>query len=253
MRSRGHLVDLHVTRFRAVIFNPILLRLGGLLKGVLVCLEAAQSPVVGHLGYFSLARRPLSLLHGRIHLSEALRFVHDAPQRELVGRTQLAILYHPQLGSSTTTEGEVKALPCSAHLVHHGGLLVAPRRLHTAHTRFNRFASTPRNAPRLPIQTNNHTTSEPHTHVMSNENKFPLKRSSFVRRRLRSDFSRFDPASPEPLHVAAAGIWRRIEHLRCWGKAHAASGVRGRCHRPVGSALVRIDPPVAVQSLTACG
>tara|TARA_B110000196_G_scaffold265917_1_gene239037 strand:- start:62 stop:502 length:441 start_codon:yes stop_codon:yes gene_type:complete len=25
------------------------------------------------------------------------------------------------------------------------------------------------------IQTNNHTTSEPHTHVMSNENKFPLK------------------------------------------------------------------------------
>ena len=75
-----------------LIFNPILLRLGGLLKGVLVCLEAAQSPVVGHLGYFSLARRPLSLLHGRIHLSEALRFVHDAPQRELVGRTQLAIL-----------------------------------------------------------------------------------------------------------------------------------------------------------------
>ena len=45
----------------------------------------------------------------------------------------------------------------------------------------------------------------------------------------------------EPLHVAAAGIWRRIEHLRCWGKAHAASGVRGRRHRPVGSALVRID------------
>ena len=29
---------------------------------------------------------------------------------------------HPQLGSSTTTEGEVKALPCSAHLVRHGGL-----------------------------------------------------------------------------------------------------------------------------------
>jgi hypothetical protein len=49
----------------------------------------------------------------------------------------------------------------------------------------------------------------------------------------------------EPLHVAAAGIWRRIEHLRCWGKAHAASGVRGRRHRPVGSALVRIDPPVS--------
>ena len=41
--------------------------------------------------------------------------------------------------------------------------------------RFNWFESTPRNAPRLPIQTNNHTTSEPHTHVMSNENKFPLK------------------------------------------------------------------------------
>ena len=37
---------------------------------------------------------------------------------------------HPQLGRSTTTEGEVKALPCSAHLVRHGGLLVAPRRLH---------------------------------------------------------------------------------------------------------------------------
>ena len=49
----------------------------------------------------------------------------------------------------------------------------------------------------------------------------------------------------EPLHVAAAGIWRRIEHLRCWVKAHAASGVRGRRHRPVGSALVRIDPPVS--------
>ena len=39
---------------------------------------------------------------------------------------------HRQLGSSTTTEGEVKALPCSAHLARHGGLLVAPRRLHTA-------------------------------------------------------------------------------------------------------------------------
>ena len=43
--------------------------------------------------------------------------------------------------------------------------------------RFNWFESTPRNAPRLPIQTNNHTTSEPHTHVMSNENKFPLKKN----------------------------------------------------------------------------
>ena len=42
--------------------------------------------------------------------------------------------------------------------------------------RFNWFESTPRNAPRLPIQTNNHTTSEPHTHVMSNENKFPLRK-----------------------------------------------------------------------------
>jgi hypothetical protein len=42
--------------------------------------------------------------------------------------------------------------------------------------RFNWFESTPRNAPRLPIQTNNHTTSEPHTHVMSNENKFALKK-----------------------------------------------------------------------------
>ena len=40
--------------------------------------------------------------------------------------------------------------------------------------RFNWFESTPRNAPRLPIQTNNHTTSELHTHVMSNENKFPM-------------------------------------------------------------------------------
>jgi len=40
------------------------------------------------------------------------------------------------------------------------------------------FESTPRNAPRLPIQTNNHTTSEPHTHVMSNENKFPLKKKT---------------------------------------------------------------------------
>ena len=40
--------------------------------------------------------------------------------------------------------------------------------------RFNWFESTPRNAPRLPIQTNNHATSEPHTHVMSmKENKFP--------------------------------------------------------------------------------
>jgi len=38
--------------------------------------------------------------------------------------------------------------------------------------------STPKNAPRLPIQTNNHTTSELHTHVMSNENKFPSKRAS---------------------------------------------------------------------------
>jgi len=47
--------------------------------------------------------------------------------------------------------------------------------------RFNWFESTPRNAPRLPIQTNNHTTSEPHTHVMSNENKFPLKNINFLK------------------------------------------------------------------------
>ena len=37
---------------------------------------------------------------------------------------------HPQLGRSSTTEGEVKALPWSHHLVRDGGLLVAPRRLH---------------------------------------------------------------------------------------------------------------------------
>ena len=49
--------------------------------------------------------------------------------------------------------------------------------------RFNWFESTPRNAPRLPIQTNNHTTSEPHTHVMSNENKFPLKETTFAKKR----------------------------------------------------------------------
>jgi hypothetical protein len=43
-------------------------------------------------------------------------------------------------------------------------------------TTFAKHQSTPRNAPRLPIQTNNHTTSEPHTHaVMSNENEFLLK------------------------------------------------------------------------------
>jgi len=33
--------------------------------------------------------------------------------------------------------------------------------------RFNRFESTPEDAPRLPIQSNNRTTSELHTHVMS--------------------------------------------------------------------------------------
>ena len=37
---------------------------------------------------------------------------------------------HTQLGRSSTTEGEVKDLPWSAHLVRDGGLLVAPRRLH---------------------------------------------------------------------------------------------------------------------------
>ena len=37
---------------------------------------------------------------------------------------------HTQLGKSSTTEGEVKDLPWSAHLVRDGGLLVAPRRLH---------------------------------------------------------------------------------------------------------------------------
>jgi hypothetical protein len=45
--------------------------------------------------------------------------------------------------------------------------------------RFNWFESTPRNAPRLPIQTNNYATSEPHTHVMSNENKFPSRKKSW--------------------------------------------------------------------------
>ena len=46
--------------------------------------------------------------------------------------------------------------------------------------RFNWFESTPKNAPRLPIQTNNHATMKPHTHVMSNENKFPLKETTFA-------------------------------------------------------------------------
>ena len=46
------------------------------------------------------------------------------------------------------------------------------------------------------------------------------------------------------LYVDAAGGWRRIEHLRCWGETHAASRVRGRRHRPVGSALARIDPQI---------
>ena len=56
-----------------------------------------------------------------------------------------------------------------------------------------------------------------------------------------------------PLHVAAAGFWRRIEHLRCWGEAHAASRVRGRRHRPVGSALARIDPRIgAVGPRSGC-
>jgi hypothetical protein len=51
-----------------------------------------------------------------------------------------------------------------------------PKKRHPVYPqRFNLFESTPRNAPRLPIQTNNHATSEPHTHVMSyNENKFPF-------------------------------------------------------------------------------
>ena len=56
-----------------------------------------------------------------------------------------------------------------------------------------------------------------------------------------------------PLHVAAAGRRRRIEHLRCWGEAHAASRVRGRRHRPVGSALARIDPRIgAVGPRSGC-
>ena len=56
-----------------------------------------------------------------------------------------------------------------------------------------------------------------------------------------------------PLHVASAGFWRRIEHLRCWGEAHAASRVRGRRHRPVGSALARIDPRIgAVGPRSGC-
>ena len=56
-----------------------------------------------------------------------------------------------------------------------------------------------------------------------------------------------------PLHVAAAGRWRRIEHLRCWGEAHAASRVRGRRQRPVGSALARIDPRIgAVGPRSGC-
>jgi hypothetical protein len=62
--------------------------------------------------------------------------------------------------------------------------------------RFNWFESTPRNAPRLPIQTNNHTTSEPHTHVMSNENKFPLRKE---REQIIADFVRFLQRSVSPI------------------------------------------------------
>ena len=43
---------------------------------------------------------------------------------------------------------------------------------------FRAIRKPPRNAPRLPIQTNNRATSEPHTHAMSNENKFPSKTGS---------------------------------------------------------------------------
>ena len=56
-----------------------------------------------------------------------------------------------------------------------------------------------------------------------------------------------------PLHVDAAGRRRRIEHLRCWGEAHAASRVRGRRHGPVGSAFARIDPRIgAVGPRSGC-
>ena len=53
----------------------------------------------------------------------------------------------------------------------------APEERHPVYPqRFNWFQSTPRNAPRLPIQTNNQQL-EPH---ISNENEFPLKEKTEV-------------------------------------------------------------------------
>ena len=55
-----------------------------------------------------------------------------------------------------------------------------------------RSPSTPP-TPSTNFQTNNHTTSEPHTHVMSNENKFPLEKS---RGRLPGFTDERDPWKP---------------------------------------------------------
>jgi hypothetical protein len=66
------------------------------------------------------------------------------------------------------------------------------------------------------IQTNNHTTSEPHTHVMSNENKSPLKKQREKRKRA----NRAEPNTPTPPGVVNSHTdapWMDIFFCAVWG------------------------------------
>ena len=53
------------------------------------------------------------------------------------------------------------------------------------------------------IQTNNHTTSEPHTHVMSNENKFPLKEKQERRKGKRGEEGELALLATQPANFRA--------------------------------------------------
>ena len=128
------------------------------------------------------------------------------------------------LGTSPHQQGHVEARvpPVTKKITS-----VQPASLVTVfkHEKFIRnFESTPRNAPRLPIQTNNHTTSEPHTHVMSNENKFPLK-DVFGENGPRKCFSR--EAWPAG---RARGAWPLFAKLLRFGCATASTYVHGTKH-----------------------
>ena len=142
-----------------------------------------------------------SAYHGR----HTIRLHAGCTKRKRRGRDPIALLWR---GVNTSGSRDNRYGKCIV------GLNLEPAAC------FRAIRKPPRNAPRLPIQTNNRATSEPHTHVMSNENKFPSKTGSST-------------PSPERAQEPAAGASilpqgrRRAEDGTQRGQSKQAKTCRG--------------------------